>query len=155
MDKLASMMLASPSFVDNQSIPERFTCDGDNLSPALTITGVPDAAQSLALIVDDPDAPGGTWVHWVVWNLPPGLKTLEEGLVPPGVQEGMNSLGETGYDGPCPPVGAHRYFFKLYALDRVFADGELGPTTTAPELMKALSRHILDEAHLVGLYRRG
>lgn len=146
-----SMHLASPSFVDNQTIPPRFTCDGENMSPALIISGTPPEAKSLTLIVDDPDSPSGTWVHWSLWNISPETKELEEGLVPPGAVEGITDFGDSGYGGPCPASGAHRYFFKIYALDTLL---DLPLTASAGEIMEAMKGHILDEAHLVGIYLR-
>lgn len=145
------MKLSSPSFEDNQVIPAKFTCDGEDLSPELRISEVPEGAKSLALIVDDPDAAGGLWVHWVVWNLPPNTEIISEGKLPAGATEGTTDFGHAAYGGPCPHQGLHRYFFKLYALD---APLDLPVTTTAAALTRAMQDRILAEAHLVGLYSR-
>lgn len=149
-----AMKLSSPAFRHNESIPRKFTCDGDNVSPPLAISGVPQDAKSLALIMDDPDAPRGTWIHWVVLNLDPATAEIAEGITLPAAQLGMTTFDRTGYGGPCPPSGTHRYFFKLYALDASFsAPRELSPTREQVE--RAMDGHILDRAELVGLYRRG
>jgi len=152
------MQLTSPAFSHNGSIPPEYTCDGDDRSPALTWSGVPAEARSLALIVDDPDAPDPaapkmTYVHWVLYDLPSSAKGLAEGVtaLPDGTREGTNDWKRTGYGGPCPPIGRHRYFFKLYALDTKL--GDLGPVTKAG-LEEAMRDHILDRAELVGTYER-
>lgn len=153
-----SMKLESPAFSHQGDMPKRSTCDGEDLSPALSWGGLPEGTRSLALIVDDPDAPDPkapkmTWVHWVVYNLPPTTTGLAEGgsLLPAGTLEGLNDWKRTGYGGPCPPIGRHRYFHKLYALDTVLPD--LGRPTKA-QLEKAMAGHILAEAQLIGLYQR-
>lgn len=155
-----TMTLTSPAFQHNGQIPKRYTCDGRDISPELQWSGVPAGTQSLALIVDDPDAPDPaaprmTWVHWVLYNIPPSTSGLPEGVsddaLPPGTEEGLNDWNRTGYGGPCPPVGRHRYFFKLYALDTVLAD--LGKPTKA-ELERAMQGHILAQVDLVATYQR-
>ena len=149
-----TISLTSPAFTANGPIPAVHTCDGRDLSPALAWSGVPPAAKSLALIVDDPDAPRGTWVHWVVYNLPPSAAGLPEGAgsgAPAGATSGRNDFKRTGYGGPCPPSGSHRYFFKLYALDTVL-DG-LGEPTKA-DLERAMEGHVLARGELVGTYQR-
>lgn len=153
-----TLSLYSPDFLDGHPMPRGCTCDGDDASPALRWEGVPKEAQSLALIVDDPDAPDPsapkmTYVHWVLYNLPPSLSGLEAGFSapPPGAREGMNDWGRQHYGGPCPPVGRHRYFHKLYALDAKL-DFENPPTK--PQLLKAMEGHILAEATLIGTYAR-
>lgn len=150
-----TLTLTSPAFSHNEGIPSIYTCDGKNISPPLVWSGVPKEAKSLALIVDDPDAPERTWVHWVLYNLPPESKGFPEGVraqqLPAGTKEGINDFRSTGYGGPCPPSGKHRYFHKLYALDTILPD--LGvPTKT--KLEKAMRGHILAEAELVGSYAR-
>jgi len=154
-----ALQLISSSFKPQGSIPSRYTCDGENVSPPLAWSDVPKEAKSLALIVDDPDAPDPahpktTWVHWVLYNLPPSATGLREGVpareLPPGTLEGTNDFQRTGYGGPCPPVGRHRYFHKLYALDTVLADLH-HPTKAALET--AMQGHILVEADLVGTYQ--
>lgn len=149
--------LSSPAFEPEGAIPRKYTCDGEDISPPLEWEGVPNDAESLALIVDDPDAPRGAWVHWIVYNLEPGLTGLPEGAVaradgrPMGVQ-GRNDFRRNNYGGPCPPSGpAHRYFFKLYALDTVL-DLEAGATKA--ELEAAMQGHILAQGQLMGTYGR-
>jgi len=152
--------LTSSAFAHNGAIPRRHTCDGDDVSPPLAWTGVPDGARSLALIVDDPDAPDPkapkmTWVHWVLYDMPPGTTDLPEGGasrdLPAGTREGINDWKRTGYGGPCPPRGRHRYFCKLYALDVVL--GDLGKITKS-RLEAAMQGHVLAQAELVGTYER-
>lgn len=155
-----SLSLTSPAFPDGGAIPARHSCDGEDLSPELVFAGVPEAARSLVLIVDDPDAPDPaaprmTWVHWVLYNLPPECTGLPEGVtaadLPPGTRQGLNDWKRTGYGGPCPPVGRHRYFHKLYALDTRLPD--LGEPTKA-KLEQAMLGHVLAQAQLVGTYQR-
>jgi len=159
-EKGMSMRIESSAFVHNGDIPARLTCDGQDLSPPLSWSGVPDSAKSLVLIVDDPDAPDPkapkmTWVHWVLYNIPPTSSGLSEGIavgaLPPGTAEGTNDWKRTGYGGPCPPIGRHRYFHKLYALDTVLPD--LHKPTKA-QLEKAMQGHILAQAELIGHYQR-
>jgi len=145
------MQLKSPVFEPNQPIPSKYTCDEENVNPPLEIEDVPKEAESLALIVDDPDAPGKSWVHWVVWNIDPKTKGILEASLPQGGQEGVTDFGRTGYGGPCPASGQHHYFFKLYALDKKL---ELGDNATRADLEKAMQGHILAEAELIGLYKR-
>ena len=144
------MHIHSPAFADGAPIPERFTCDGADVSPELRFD-VDVAAQSLALIVDDPDAPGGSWVHWVVYNLPataPGLaEAVGSSHRPGGGRAGTNSWGRGGWGGPCPPSGRHRYFFTIYALDVELPD--LG-AATREELLRAMTGHIVGKAQLLG-----
>ena len=144
-----AMKLKSPAFENNQLIPGRFTCEGDDINPALIIDGIPEGTKSLALIVDDPDAPIGTWVHWVVFDIPV-ISKIEENSIPG--KAGANSAGKRNYHGPCPPSGTHRYIFKIYALDKELGLKE-GAGKTAVE--KAMEGHILDKAELVGLYKLG
>lgn len=153
-----TMTITSPAFAGNGEIPAVHTCEGRDLSPALSWTAPPAGTQSLALIVDDPDAPDPaapktTWVHWVLYNLPPMAASLPEGAsgLPPGTLQGVNDWRRTGYGGPCPPVGRHRYFFKLYALDTLLPDLRQ-PTKAALE--KAMQGHVLAHAELVGTYRK-
>lgn len=149
--KMTAMTLTSPAFAEGGAIPARHTCDGADTSPPLVIANVPAGANSLALIVDDPDAPVGTWVHWVVWGIPPHTREIAENRLPAGAQQGRNDWKRNSYGGPCPPSGTHRYFFKLYALDTSLA---LGADTTKKELERAMSRHILAHVELKGTYRR-
>jgi Raf kinase inhibitor-like YbhB/YbcL family protein len=151
MRRMAELRISSPAFVHNSGIPTKYTCEGADLSPPLVLDGVPAAAQSLALIIDDPDAPGGDWVHWVVWNIPPTTRTLGENALPPGALQGKNDWGKNSYGGPCPPSGSHRYFFKLYALDTPL---ELPPSSTKKGLEKAMAGHIVAQGQMIGIYRR-
>ncbi|HEY5657276.1 MAG TPA: YbhB/YbcL family Raf kinase inhibitor-like protein [Myxococcota bacterium] len=154
------LKLTSPAFAHSGEIPARYTCDGDNVSPPLAWSNLPEGTQSLALVVDDPDAPDPkapkmTWVHWVLYNIPPDSAGLVESVsprnLPSGTQEGRNSWKRTGYGGPCPPIGRHRYFHKLYALDVVLPD--LG-TPTSGALSKAMEGHVLGRAELIGTFER-
>lgn len=152
--------LTSTAFAHGAEIPAKYTCEGEDISPPLAWSGAPDGTRSFALIVDDPDAPDPraprmTWVHWVLYNIPATVTGLPEGAtrrnLPPGTREGLNDWKRTGYGGPCPPVGRHRYFHKLYALDIELAD--LG-TPTKPVLERAMEGHILARAELVGTYQK-
>ena len=145
------LALTSPAFEHLGAIPARCTCEGEDLSPALAWTGVPTGTRSLALIVDDPDAPRGTWVHWVLWNMGPDTTEIPATSVPGGALQGTNDFGKQGYGGPCPPSGTHRYFFKLYALD---ISPALNAGATKAQLEEAMKGHILEKAELLGLYRR-
>jgi Raf kinase inhibitor-like YbhB/YbcL family protein len=145
------MELKSPDFEHNTLIPTRYTCDGEDINPELEILGVPEGAQSLVLIMDDPDSPNGTWTHWLLWNIPTDTDRIGAGTEPVGSVEGLNSFGKQGYGGPCPHEGTHRYFFKLYALDTRLA---LEAGTDKESLERAIEGHILDQAELVGLYTR-
>lgn len=152
-----SLDVSSPAFGEGESIPSRFTCDGENVSPPLAWRGVPDGAAALAVIVDDPDAPAGTWVHWVLYGLDPGTSELPEGVpardtVLGGALQGRNDFKDIGYGGPCPPGGQeHRYRFQVYALD---AAPGLAPGATKAELLEAMEDHVLAEGRLTGTYRR-
>lgn len=152
-----TMQLSSPSFADGASIPVQFTCQGADLSPALNWSAPPEGTASLALICDDPDAPAGTWVHWVVYNLPPTVRSLPEGVpksqeVPGGGLQGLNDFRKVGWGGPCPPPGGpHRYFFRLYALK---APLPLPPGASRAQLDRAMQGQILGTGQLMGTYRR-
>jgi Raf kinase inhibitor-like YbhB/YbcL family protein len=146
-----TMQLTSSAFTESQSIPRQFTCQGDDRSPDLAWTGAPAGVQSYALIMDDPDAPGRTWVHWVVYDLPADLTGLSEGVGPDVGTQGTNSWSRTGYGGPCPPSGTHRYFFKLYALDTTL---DLDAGASKNEVLDSMSGHILAEAQLMGTYKK-
>lgn len=139
-------------FEPGAAIPPRFTCDGENRNPPLFVAEVPKEAKSLVLIVDDPDAPGGTWTHWVVLNISPEIKEIQEGSVPAGALETLTSFGRSGWGGPCPPSGAHRYYFKLYALDVRSIDIPAQADTHA--VRQKMNNHILAEAELMGVYAR-
>lgn len=142
------LTITSAVFNNNGMIPARYTCDGENISPPLHIEGIPAAAKSLALIVDDPDAPGGTWVHWLVWDIPVSHHLKENSIH--GMQ-GMTDFKIHTYSGPCPPKGTHRYFFKVYALDGLL---HLPGSTARAQLERAMSEHILAYGELVGLYKK-
>ncbi|HUP47673.1 MAG TPA: YbhB/YbcL family Raf kinase inhibitor-like protein [Thermoanaerobaculia bacterium] len=144
------MRITSTAFADGESIPPKYTCDGHDLIPPLAFEEVPDAAVSLALVMDDPDAPGGTWDHWVVWNIPKEQRSIEEGKPPEGVV-GRNSWGKNAWGGPCPPDRQHRYVFKLYALDSRL---DLAGSAGKGDLERAMKGHILAEARFTGLYDR-
>lgn len=143
------MKLTSPDFENNKMIPRKFTCEGADVNPTLIIEDIPAGTKNLALIVDDPDAPMGTWVHWVVYGIPVVSRIDEDSI--PGTQ-GVNDFRKKDYGGPCPPSGTHRYFFKLYALDKELA---LGERVDKKALEKAMQGHIVDKAELIGLYKRG
>ncbi len=144
------MKLTSPEFENGGMIPPELTCDSRNVSPELLITGVPEETKSLALIMDDPDAPGGTFVHWVVWNIPTDTEKIERGTEPEG-RYGTSSFGKKTYGGPCPPSGTHRYYFKLYALDEEL---DLREGSSKKDLEREMEGHILGRAELMGKYRR-
>jgi len=151
-----AMKLFSPAFKDSAAISRRHTCDGQDVSPPLKWQSAPEGAKSFALICDDPDAPRGTWVHWVVFNIPATKHQLPENVpakesLPDGVKQGKNDFGNNGYGGPCPPGGTHRYFFKLYALDALLS---LQPGCTKAQLLEAMKGHILAETQLMGTYKR-
>lgn len=149
--KMADLKIASPAFAHNGSIPAKYTCDGGDAIPPVIMENVPAGARSLALIVDDPDAPAGTWVHWVVWNIPAATGEIRENSVPAGASQGKNDWGRNSYGGPCPPSGTHRYFFKLYALDATL---NLGADTTKKGLERAMEGHVIARAELIGVYKR-
>ncbi|MBU1911966.1 MAG: YbhB/YbcL family Raf kinase inhibitor-like protein [Candidatus Omnitrophica bacterium] len=142
------MELKSPEFKNNEYIPKKFTCRGENINPALIIEGIPSEAKSLALIIDDPDAPGGNWVHWVMFDIPV-ISRIEDGSAPG--KQGITDFGRMRYDGPCPPFGTHRYMFKIYALDTML---NLVEGVTKAELEEAMDGHILAKTELTGLSKR-
>ena len=155
-----TLSLTSDAFTDGGEIPARYTCEGEDLAPALRWTGIPDGTRSLVLIVDDPDAPDPaapktTWVHWVLYNIPADTLGLDEGVsapgLPQGTREGLNDWKRAGYDGPCPPVGRHRYYHKLYALDTTLP--EMSRPTKA-EVEAAMQGHVLAQAQLLGVYQK-
>ncbi|HYS04644.1 MAG TPA: YbhB/YbcL family Raf kinase inhibitor-like protein [Candidatus Dormibacteraeota bacterium] len=150
------MELKSPAYAHGAPIPLEYTCDGKDISPPLSFTGTAPGTRSLALIADDPDAPVGTWIHWVAWNIPAGVGSLPANLpkkaaLQDGTRQGMNDFRRAGYGGPCPPSGTHRYFFRLYALDVTL---DLPDTTTRKDLDRAMRGHILAEAELLGTCSR-
>lgn len=153
-----AFQVTSPAFQDGGMIPKKYTCDGQDISPPLKLSGVPQGAKSIALIMDDPDAPRRTWIHWVLFNLPPDISELGEKLeaksrTSVGALHGTNSWGrrKIGYGGPCPPSGTHRYFFKVYALDTMLP---LKPGASKKQLLSAMKGHTLAEAQIMGRYKR-
>lgn len=150
-----SMKISSIAYENNESIPVKYTCDGEDISPPLTISGVPEGTQSLALIFDDPDAPAGTanpgWVHWIVYDISPDVGEIAEGSLPPNTLEGINDWNRRDYGGPCPPSGQHRYIFTLYALDTKLGDIS---EPTKQNLLQSMSGHVLEQTKLTGLYQR-
>jgi len=154
--KKMALKITSSAFSEGGMIPRKYTCDGPDVSPDLAWSGIPDGTRSLALICDDPDAPVGTWVHWVLFNLPAAATGLPEGVASDatlqnGASHGTNDFRRLGYGGPCPPGGTHRYFFKLYALDTPL---RLESGATKAQLESAMAGHILGEAQLMGKYKR-
>ncbi len=143
--------LSSPDFAEGASIPARFTCEGQNVSPTLEIAGVPAGAKSLVLIVEDPDAPSGTFTHWIVWNIPPDTKKIPGGAAPAHALAGTNDFGSAGYSGPCPPSGTHRYFFRLSALDTGL---HLAAGASRKAFDAAVRGHVLAQAVLMGRYAK-
>jgi hypothetical protein len=146
----ARMTIRSPAFHEGGDIPPKFTCDGGDTSPPLEISGIPPEAKSLVLIADDPDAPSGLFTHWLIWNIPPQTNSVVEGSAPKGVQ-GRNDFGKSGYGAPCPPSGAHRYYFKVFALDRELA---LPPGSKRRQLEAAMKGHVIAQGELMGRYAR-
>jgi len=146
---MKELLIRSPAFETNRLIPKKYTCDGQDINPPLTIEGIPKEAKTLVLAVDDPDAPSGTFDHWIVWNIPASASKIGENTVPG--KEGLNDAREQGYMGPCPPSGTHRYFFKVYALDTELS---LSASSKKKDAEKAMQGHILAEGKLIGLYRR-
>jgi Raf kinase inhibitor-like YbhB/YbcL family protein len=156
-----TISIESPGFTSGGAIPKRYACDGANIAPPLAWSGIPENAVSLALICEDPDAPKGTWTHWVIFDLPASVRGLKEG-VPVNetlavtteegtATQGKNDFGKTGYGGPCPPSGSHRYIFRIYALDAKLG---LGPKTSRAGLLRAIKDHVLAEGQLIGKYSR-
>ncbi len=151
-----TIAVRSSAFQEGGMIPAKYTCDGDDMSPPLEWTGIPEGTKSLALISDDPDAPVGTWVHWVMWNVPPTVKGLAQDVspdpqLPDGSRQGISDFRRPGYGGPCPPSGVHRYYFQLYALDTTL---DLPSSTRKADLVQAMKGHVLAEGQLMGKYRR-
>ncbi len=143
--------LTSQAFKGNESIPSKYTCEGENVSPPLRWTGAPQGTKSFVLIVDDPDAPSKTWIHWVVYNIPETISESKEGSAPSGALQGVNDYRSNDYKGPCPPSGRHRYFFKIYALDQPL---QLPKGATKQQVEKAMQPHILGKAELIGTYQK-
>jgi Raf kinase inhibitor-like YbhB/YbcL family protein len=155
LNEAGQIELKSPAFKEGQTIPEKYTCDSSNISPPLEWKKIPEGTITYAIIVDDPDAPVKTWVHWILFNLPGSILELPENIpkleiLGNGAKQGENSSGKIGYDGPCPPGGTHRYYFKIYALDKEL---DSKPGINKKELLKAMEGHILGEGQLMGRFR--
>jgi Raf kinase inhibitor-like YbhB/YbcL family protein len=148
----ASLKVTSSAFSDGGKIPKKYTCDNSNVSPPLRIANLPKAVKSLALIVDDPDAPGRTWTHWLLWNIDPKATEIRENSVPQDAVQGTSDFGNARYGGPCPPSGAHRYYFKAYALDAALS---LPSSAKKAAVEKAMAGHIIAKGSLMGTYSRG
>jgi len=154
--KKMALTITSAAFTEGGTIPAKYTCDGPDISPPLAWNGVPKEARSLALICDDPDAPAGTWVHWVIFNIPPDSTGLPEkvppdSILPNGARQGISDFRKFGYGGPCPPGGTHRYFFKVYALDIML---DLSGKVKKADVEAAMKGHVLAEGQLMGKYKR-
>ncbi len=149
--KAGILEISSPAFENNKSIPKKYTCDGVNVNPPLKIRNVPQGAKSLALIFDDRDAPRGTYVHWILWDITPGLQEIKEKTIPEGAVQGVNDFKKNNYGGPCPPSRAHRYIFKVYALDVRL---NLDPKSMKGDLEKAMEGHVIARGELMGVYKR-
>jgi hypothetical protein len=145
------MKITCPILKENNHLTSKYTCDGDNINPPLEISDIPEEAKSLVLVVDDPDAPGGTFTHWLVWNIHPVIKKIEENDIPLDAVEGVNSAGDAGYMAPCPPTGTHRYRFKLYALDKYLS---LKKTATQEEVEKNANKNLIEKSELITKYQR-
>lgn len=148
----SSLKVTSSAFPEGGKIPKKYTCDDSNVNPPMRIENLPQSARSVALIVDDPDAPGRTWTHWLVWNIDPRAPEIREKSVPPNAVQGTNDFGSASYGGPCPPSGTHRYYFKAYALDTTLS---LPSSTKKAALEKAMAGHIVAEGSLMGLTPAG
>lgn len=146
------MKLTSSAFQNNSQLPAKYTCDGEGINPPLQIAEVPQNTKSLALICDDPDAPSGTFTHWLIWNINPQERIILERSVPQGSIQGLTSTGKPGFISPCPPSGTHRYIFKIYALD---CELDLPYNSNKTQLEQSIQNHIIDKAELIGLYGRG
>ena len=145
------MKISSAAFENNSFIPSKYTCEGQEINPPLEFKDVPEDTKSLALIVDDPDAPMKTWVHWTIWNIDAKTTQILQNSCPKDAVEGITSFGRTGYGGPCPPSGTHRYFFKLFALDKML---DLSPNSHVRDIESTIERHIIQKAELIGLYKK-
>lgn len=150
-DVLITMKLTSSAFKNNELMPEKYGCKGEGVNPPLAISGIPEGTKSLVLVVDDPDAPGGQFIHWLLWNIAPATTEIAEATVPEGSSEGVNSYGTSGYGAPCPPSGSHRYIFKLFALDTLM---QLPTTARSGDVISEMQGHILEKTELTGLYSK-
>ncbi len=151
VSEAAELMISSPAYENNENIPEKYTCDGTNINPPLKISNVPQQAKSLALIFDDIDAPGGGYVHWILWNIDPGTREIKENSVPKEAVQGTNDFKKQNYGGPCPPTRPHRYVFKIYALD---ARLDLSASSKKTDLEKAIKGHVIARSQWLGKFKR-
>jgi Raf kinase inhibitor-like YbhB/YbcL family protein len=149
--KIGELKISSPAFENGGEIPKKYTCDGANVNPPLKVENVPPNTKSLALVFDDIDAPRGTYVHWILWNIDPGVKELKENSVPERAVQGVNDFEKRHYGGPCPPGRAHKYIFRIYALDTLL---NLNPNGTKKDLEKVMEGHMISRAQLTGLFKR-
>jgi len=149
--KIEGLKISSPAFENSGEIPKKYTCDGANVNPPLRIESVPSNSKSLALVFDDIDAPRGSYVHWILWNIDPNVKEIKENSVPEGAVQGLNDFKKRNYGGPCPPRRAHKYVFKIYALDTLL---NLNFNLTKKDLEKAMEGHIISRSQLTGLFKR-
>lgn len=145
------MQLTSPVFKNNGFIPSKYTCDGENISPPLSVAGIPSKTKSLALIVDDPDSPSGTWTHWLIWNINANITEIPENFFSSDSIEGTTSWGKPGYSGPCPHSGTHRYFFKIFALDSKL---NIPSSSLVSDFLEASQNHIIDQDQIIGRYSK-
>lgn len=145
------MRIKSPAFEEGKEIPQVYTCQGKNINPPLEFYDIPESAKSLVLIMDDPDAPNGTFLHWLAWNISPNISKFDEGIVPKEIEQGLNGAGKKGYLGPCPPSGTHRYFFKLYAINKKLS---VYPGVTKKELEHEINNSLIEKAQLIGMYQK-
>ncbi|MCL4416737.1 MAG: YbhB/YbcL family Raf kinase inhibitor-like protein [Actinobacteria bacterium] len=145
------MKIISSAFENNSLMPSKYTCEGPEVNPPLEFKDVPEDSKSLVLIVDDPDAPVKTFIHWTIWNIDPKITEIGENSSPKGAIEGITSSGKRGYDGPCPPSGTHRYFFKLFAIDKML---DLSPSSYVGDIESAIEGHVIRKAELIGLYKK-
>ena len=149
--KIEGLKISSPAFENGAKIPKKYTCDGENVNPPLKIENVPSNTKSFALVFDDIDAPRGSYVHWILWNMDPNVMEIKENSAPEGAVQGMNDFKKRNYGGPCPPKRAHKYVFKIYALDSLL---NLNPNSTKKDLEKAMEGHIISQFQLMGVYKR-
>jgi Raf kinase inhibitor-like YbhB/YbcL family protein len=149
--EIKNMKISSPAFKNNEDLPSKYTCDGENVNPSLEFGEIPEGAKSLALIVDDPDATNGDWTHWLLWNMSQQRLSIAENSAPKEATQGITDFGNRGYGGPCPPSGKHRYFFKLFALDEEL---KISSFSTKKDLLEAMNSHIIGQAEMVGMYEK-
>jgi hypothetical protein len=150
-NQAVTFRISSGAFTDGSDIPVKYTCDGSDISPPVSVSGIPESAKSLIILLDDKDTPSGTWVHWLMWNIPAGVSEIPENSVPAGAIQGKNGFGDNSYGGPCPPTGRHRYLFTMYALDTYLT---LPSGSTKEEVINSVNTHIMSRAEYSGYYTR-